>query len=150
MYKLKSGVELPKEFKIKVNPEQSEALQKHLFPIGTNWEYLKDVIRENTPYLFVENNILVWANKKYIFKDHNNTQIKFKDYFEKVEETSFPKEQRSFGKTNGVLPLEIKRLQKENEELKKYNEDLNNQLGIYYKQVLMLTEKLETIKKVLE
>jgi len=51
---------------------------------------------------------------------------------------------------NGVLPFEIKRIQSENEQLKKYNEQLTDQVGMYYKQVLMLTEKLETIKKVLE
>ena len=64
---------------------------------------------------------------------------------------------RYFGKMNCIFPLEIKRLKSANkslinmvEKLTNNNEDLNDQVGIYYKQVLMLTEKLETIKKVLK
>lgn len=100
MYKLKEGVELPKEFKIKVNTEQSEALQKHLLSIGV------ESIRHTTiggigyidmPYFYCR---LYQNGKNYMgadmftgdnkvkFKRDPLPQIKFKDYFEK--ETSFP------------------------------------------------------------
>lgn len=90
MYKLKQGVELPKEFKIKVNPEQSEALQKHLFSLGYRWgNVLNKVNHTENKYLFIRPNNLIlkeFMDSKYYFKREPIPQIKFKNYFEKVEE----------------------------------------------------------------
>jgi hypothetical protein len=248
MYKLKQ--ELPKEFKIKVNPEQSEALQKHMISIGFKSLSIDNKVSYvNYPYVYFRpfNKYLSADSKsletKKLFESSPLLRIKFKDYFEK--ETSFHekwcilvthdnykelntwmhrnwenyqsyrdswevnipklsnynyyfiscakegghslcnlpkyytlitteqfrakygKEQKAETKDDAIeffidqnkvsikdfaetLPIKIQRLQSENEQLKKYNEQLTDQVGMYYKQVLMLTEKLETIKKVLE
>lgn len=97
MYKLKEGMNLPKEFKIKVNPEQSEALQLYLFSIGVSWLLgQKTVEFVECPYLFIgsktENKITYEDKDKkgfddhrlQSFDDHRLQRIKFKDYFEKV------------------------------------------------------------------
>ena len=88
MYKLKQGVNLPKEFKIKVNPEQSEALQLHLFSIGYNFGIDQIVKNLEYEYLYIWSDMSICKNShgnlyKY-FKDHEFKRIKFKDYFEKV------------------------------------------------------------------
>lgn len=97
MYKLKEGVELPKEFKIKVNPKQSEALQKHLFTLGIFWAIDKSNVKlTEYPFLYIGDNMqgnrITFSDKydKIYFEHKNILRIKFKDYFEKVEETSFP------------------------------------------------------------
>lgn len=93
MYKLKEGVELPKEFKIKVNKKQSEALQNHLFSIGKEWslngKQLKQYVEKNH-YLFchIHKNIGYGIDKKR-FNEYNYPRIKFKDYFEKVAELTY-------------------------------------------------------------
>ena len=51
MYKLKQGVNLPKEFKIKVNPEQSEALQLHLLSVG--YKYGDGSVNILKSYIFI-------------------------------------------------------------------------------------------------
>lgn len=87
MYKIKEGAELPKEFKIKVNSEQSEALQKYLFSLGYNWGYpTKEPKHLDKKYLFTDNTydeITFCKNEDYFSRD-DRTRIKFKDYFEKV------------------------------------------------------------------
>lgn len=151
MYKLKQ--KLPKEFKIKVNPQQSEALQKHCVSIGIKSLDISDKVeyvnypyvyrRSTNTYLSADNESAYHKNK---FKKDVLPRIKFKDYFEKVEiytNKEFPNfsnllnfEFHEKSKENDVLPLEIKILQTENDKLKH--------------KILMLTEKLETIKKVIE
>lgn len=89
MYKLKQ--ELPKEFKIKVKPEQSEALQKHLLSIGVVWNgkrNVSEIKHTNHPYLYLQNLKLLYDFEicKTTFKKDPLPQIKFKDYFEKIEE----------------------------------------------------------------
>jgi hypothetical protein len=229
MYKLKQ--ELPKEFKIKVNPKQSKALQKHLFSIGYSFGLNND-IDISSKYLFIEGLRIThsFTNDFNFFKNDKLHKIKFKDYFEK--ETSFPEKwcilvthdnykelnawmhrnwknyqnytdiwkvciksigdyfsnkQSSYGghsyidfkeasiancelitteqfrqhfgdlkpnnnviKDSQVLLSEIKSLLNMVEKLTKLNDELNDKSNKYYKEVLMLTEKLETIKKVLE
>lgn len=94
MYKLKDGVELPKEFKIKVNPEQSEALQLHLFSIGKTWFNVgKKVQYYGDHYIYCHSYHLIGQGDdkekfKSMFTDY--PRIKFKDYFEKVTENKFP------------------------------------------------------------
>ena len=90
MYKLKQ--ELPKEFKIKVNPKQSEALQKHCVSIGIKSLDISDKVeyvnypyvyrRSTNTYLSADNESAYHKNK---FKKDVLPRIKFKDYFEKVE-----------------------------------------------------------------
>lgn len=244
MYKLKNGVELPKEFKIKVNPEQSEALQKHLFNCGYSWFSLtKLIMYVESRYLYLEENKLTHFNTKSYFKENKLQLIKFKDYFEKVDEieniretakqahecmqndileTSFPEKwcieitednykelnvwmhrnwknykdytdkcavsvnekgfyflstsmfngivfypfkhddikkdytkitteqfRKQFGilTENGVLPLEIKRLQEENEELKKQIEVLTDQKSLYFAELIYLNTKIDGIRE---
>jgi hypothetical protein len=260
MYKLKQ--QLPSEFKIKVNPQQSEALQKHLFSLGYTFGANKDVILTDKRYLYIWRDKSICtdsSNCEFEFKDNNKPRIKFKDYFEK--ETLFPEKwcilvtednykelntwmhrnwknyknytdkwkvkvackptnyfftscskllghsvlqiangyelitteqfRKQFGdlnpkgneseqshnlrkelvskiwklseqrlndsvdyfrmsliNENGVLPLEIKRLKKENEQLKKYNQELQKQVNSYYHKLTMLNEKLEMIKNI--
>lgn len=264
MYKLKQ--ELPKEFKIKVTPEQSEALQLHLFSIGAGWVIDGEkILYLDKPFVYLVDDLLSYGEVISNSEQCNYKQIYFEDYFVKVEdlprqtletqnmrhtldwkseEFFFPEKwcilvtednyqelntwmHRNWGnyfnysdkwivekpshheghmyffshsdyghsgynsllpkitteqfrakygdlkpkdyvftidnglevdprklpifsENNGVMPLEIKRLQSENksllnmvEKLTKYNEEL-------YRQVLMLTENLETIKKVLK
>jgi hypothetical protein len=258
MYKLIEGKELPKEFKIKVNNEKIDFLIDYLISIGKKFGNKTEY--QDKPYLYCYNNGIVnYGESKINWKSHSLPQIKFKDYFEKVElvkhnslhgeelytiKDSFPEKwcilvtddnykelntwmhrnwgkyedytdrwevkpstidympyffvscakmgkghcvfqtndyklitteqfRQKFGdlkpkdfdprkvvifsKENDVLYHEIEmlkkdnaRLESENYQFSKYNEDLTNQVGTYYKEVLMLTEKLETIKKVLE
>jgi len=91
MYKLKQ--ELPKEFKIKVNPEQSEELQKHLFTLGYKWAKFRTKIQHlYEKYIYVDQDMDIYfcinQDLKEAFKQKSLPKIKFKDYFEKV--TSFP------------------------------------------------------------
>lgn len=84
MYKLKK--ELPKEFKIKVNPQQSEALQKHLFSIGKKWNRESRLSFTDKPYLYCSHHTyLGYGATPRIFHQYELERIKFKDYFEKVE-----------------------------------------------------------------
>jgi len=88
MYKLKQGVNLPKEFKIKVNPKQSEALQLHLFSIGKTWFNVgKKVQYYGDHYIYCHSHANIGQGDdkekfKSMFTDY--PRIKFKDYFEKV------------------------------------------------------------------
>lgn len=84
MYKLKQ--ELPKKFKIKVNPKQSEVLQKHLFSIGKKWKGESRLEFTDKPYLYCSNhNNLGYGEKSKVFNQYELERIKFKDYFEKVD-----------------------------------------------------------------
>jgi hypothetical protein len=83
MYKIKK--ELPKQFKIKVNPKQSEALQKHLLNLGVATPSFNDEISYlDFTYLYK------YDHKNYLCADYSKSeftkdplpQIKFKDYFE--------------------------------------------------------------------
>lgn len=98
MYKLKK--ELPKEFKIKVNPEQSEVLHLHLLSIGVVSINGQDggIGYLDMPYFYCRISFDVRQmsadcyneSRKQKFKNYRLPQIKFKDYFEKVTEKSFP------------------------------------------------------------
>jgi len=92
MYKLKQGVNLPKEFKIKVNPEQSEALQLHLLSVGYKYGDGSVNIFKKL-YFYIHNSERITFSNDYdytFFNHHSYKQIKFKDYFEKVT-NQFPK-----------------------------------------------------------
>jgi len=88
MYKLKDGVNLPKEFKIKVNPEQSEALQLHLFSIGKTWASVGEKVQNfGYHYLYCHSYANIGQGddkKKFKVLFPSYERIKFKDYFEKV------------------------------------------------------------------
>ena len=92
MYKLRNGVELPKEFKIKVNSEQSEALQLHLLSVGYKYgDGSVNIFKK--PYFYIHNSERITFSNDYdytFFNHHSYKQIKFKDYFEKVTENKFP------------------------------------------------------------
>ena len=88
MYQIKKGFELPKKFKIKVTPEQSEALQKHLFSLGYTWANGVPIV-ESTESRF----LYTYPNLKFsrtsldswvYFEQHVNPEIQFDFYFEKV------------------------------------------------------------------
>lgn len=93
-YKIKEGVVLPENFKIKVNTDdQTKALQEYLFFIGKCWGGVDLLIRKhvtylNSPYIFVYDSVFkkVDSNCKDHFKEHKFQKIKFKDYFEEVSE----------------------------------------------------------------
>lgn len=83
MYKLREGVELPKTFKIKVTPEQSEAVQKHLFSNSVSWASEHREVRYITiPFLFVSENTLICATTLDFFTNDVSPEISFSDYFE--------------------------------------------------------------------
>ena len=88
MYKLRNGVELPKEFKIKVNPEQSEALQLHLFSIGVSWlSNEQRIINLEYQYLYLGSYVsskITYGECESYFNNNIRQKIKFKDYFDKV------------------------------------------------------------------
>lgn len=87
MYRIKEGVELPKEFKVKVNPKQSEALQNHLFSLGYGWANNgKNVKDTDHKYLFFICDKLFkeYMDSRFYFNRELSQRIKFKDYFEKV------------------------------------------------------------------
>ena len=85
MYKLRDGVELPKTFKMKVTPEQSEVVQKHLFSKGVAWASGHKEVRYITnPFLFVSENTLLCATTLDFFTDYVSPEIRFSDYFEPV------------------------------------------------------------------
>jgi hypothetical protein len=89
MYKLKEGMNLPKQFKIKVNPEQSKALQIQLHK--SEFEYDKDsgYVHIDFGYIFIENQKITFGLLKDYFNENRLQGIRFKDYFQKVTE-SFP------------------------------------------------------------
>ena len=83
MYKLRDGVELPKTFKMKVTPEQSEVVQKHLFSKGVYWASgSKEVANTEYPFLFVSENTLMCATTLDFFTKGVSPEISFPDYFE--------------------------------------------------------------------
>lgn len=88
MYRLIPGKELPKEFKIKVNPEQSAALQQHLFSIGYSFGGEKKVKYTNHKYLYIWADGAICINTPFeddeYFKNHIHSQIHFEDYFEPI------------------------------------------------------------------
>ena len=84
MYKLKQGANLPEEFKIKVNPEQSKELQLYLFSIGYEWPHSK----QNPSYTYLKyfevNKEHGLSGNRSEFINKNIQRIRFKEYFEKV------------------------------------------------------------------
>lgn len=79
MYKIKK--ELPKEFKIKVNPDQSEALQKHLLCIGKSWQGKEIIQYLDKPYLYINTcEAMGFGTDTKVFKNYCLPRIKFKDY----------------------------------------------------------------------
>jgi hypothetical protein len=86
--KYKQTNSLPEQFKIKVNPEQSKALQLALFKDGKYWTSGRtDVVNTDSKYLFYDNYLSHVPNDKVIFKEHYLPKIKFEDYFEEDKES---------------------------------------------------------------
>ena len=82
MYKLRDGVELPKTFKIKVTPEQSEALQTHLFTKGINWlSGGKVPIHTDRPFLYVDGLKLEYGATLEFFTNDRSPEIIFSEKF---------------------------------------------------------------------
>ena len=86
MYKLIKP--LPKEFKIKVNPEQSEAVQKAVFKMGKEWGiHRKSVCHLDEQFLIIyRHSIFHCSNDKIHFKIHKNPEIQFSNYFIKTNQ----------------------------------------------------------------
>lgn len=83
MYKIRDGVELPKTFKIRVTPEQSEALQKYLFSKGGSWmSGQTEVGFTDIPFIYVYNNKLAYGRTPMFFRSEVLPEIRFSDYFE--------------------------------------------------------------------
>jgi len=78
---------LPDSFKIKVNPDQSKALQEHLISNGKYWmSGDKNVKCTENKYLYFTDGIgitITILNENWYFKRHKNQRIRFKDYFAK-------------------------------------------------------------------
>lgn len=94
MYKIKKNVELPKEFKIMVNQEQSKALQEYLFSIGVTWiggstkvDGTK-VDDTDKPYIYVHRFTFSFGTQEHTYDNNFRylQKIQFQDYFE----PSFP------------------------------------------------------------
>lgn len=86
MYKLRKGVTLPKEFKIKVNADESKALQEYLFSVGNVWNGkigTQEVKHTELPFMYLENSKLLcdFYESKESFKKDKLPQIHFQDYF---------------------------------------------------------------------
>lgn len=82
MYKLREGVELPKTFKMKVTPEQSEALQKHLFSKGWRWMSGQPVVGfTDIPFLYGNNNRLSYGRSPAFFQSEVMPEIAFSQFF---------------------------------------------------------------------
>lgn len=86
MYKIRDGVELPETFKMKVTPEQSEALQKHLFSNGCSWNGRKEVVNTVNTFLYVSKFKLQNGTTLDFFNNYVSPEIRFDDYF--VKESS--------------------------------------------------------------
>lgn len=84
MYKLRDGVELPKTFKMKVTPEQSEVVQKHLFSKGIFWANgITYVAFTDIPFLYVNCNRIEYGRTPRVFADMSNPEIGFHKFFYK-------------------------------------------------------------------
>ena len=94
-YKIKEGIVLPSEFKIKVNPDQSIALQEYLISIGCGWYSARgdEKVRWiKSKYLFKNSVGIITrmttkddGHKEY-FRNHEFPRILFENYFEEVSE----------------------------------------------------------------
>lgn len=82
MYKLRAGVELPETFKIKVTPEQSEALQKHLFSKGWRWMSGQPTVGfTDIPFLYGNNDRLSYGRSPAFFQSEKRPEIAFSQFF---------------------------------------------------------------------
>lgn len=86
MYKLKNGKVLPKEFKIKVTPDESKALQEYLFSVGKTWNGGADYVKNLEKKMIFFNKNITFVTSESYFKEDCLQEIHFQYYFEK----SFP------------------------------------------------------------
>ena len=75
-------------FKIKVNPEESEELQKFLFSIGICWADGRKVIDfKELPYLYIYfNKQITHGYETEYFKEHKNKEITLKEIFDNKQD----------------------------------------------------------------
>ncbi len=89
MYRIIPGKTLLIDFKIRVNPKQSTALQQHLFSIGYSWSRM-----EQTPQFTDYKHLYIWNDGDICvdmgkdddehFTSFLKEQIQFEDYFEPI------------------------------------------------------------------
>jgi hypothetical protein len=87
MYRIIPGKELPTEFKIRVNPDQSAALQQHLFSIDYAFGGEKTVKFTDHKHLYIWSGIIcinTLVDDEEHFKNYRHSQIYFEDYFEPI------------------------------------------------------------------
>jgi len=83
---------LKNQFKIQVNPEQSEALQLELFKMGKKWPDGSQKIQlTDEPYLsiYADNDVCYNFNKMF-YKNDKKPEIQFSDYFTENKEEMTP------------------------------------------------------------
>ena len=85
---------LPNEFKIQVNPEQSEALQLELFKMGKRWtDGTQKIILTDQPYLCVyDDDDFAFELFEKRFKTDPKEEIQFSDYFTENKEEMTPQQ----------------------------------------------------------
>lgn len=74
---------IDKNYKIKVNPEQSKQIQEICFNYGIKWDDNKDELANiDSPYIYIypSENITRYGNGIYFFMNHRNTEISAEDF----------------------------------------------------------------------
>lgn len=86
MHKLKPGAVFLNQFKIKVNPEQSEVVQRHLLSLGYSWGIQDETILFlNKPYLYAyREKYMKYGVCNLSFEDKDMMEVHFDDFFEKI------------------------------------------------------------------
>jgi hypothetical protein len=77
-------------FKIEVNPEESEIVQKLLFLVGSRWAGSLNIdVVDYTyePYLYHQNKILKYSGRydPHYFREHTLDEITFEEFIDKIE-----------------------------------------------------------------
>ena len=85
MYKLKHGAVLLEQFKIKVNPEQSEVVQRHLLSLGYSWGIQGETVMFlGKPYLYTyREKYMKYGVCNLSFEDKDMRELHFDDFFAK-------------------------------------------------------------------
>lgn len=116
---------LPNEFKIKVNPIQSEALQLELFKMGKSWaEGETEVIETDKPYLRFTYDCLRYISSKSNINIYKEQIINFSDYFTESKEMTpqqmIAEAKEQVAKANELIKEAEQMFESQNKEDDKY------------------------------
>lgn len=77
-----------RQWKMKVTPEQSEAVQKKVFTDGGEWKINgKEVSNIDSVYLFFDGKLLTYSKTKETFEEKERPEITYEEFMEVVMET---------------------------------------------------------------